>query len=58
MAIEIKELHVRLHVGKEEQTVSGTEKNNQSQETAVDSDQLVARTVKQVLRILKEMEER
>lgn len=58
MAIEIKELHVRLHVGKEGGTPVKEGKNSASSSGAVDADVLVTKAVKEVLRILKEMEER
>lgn len=59
MAIEIKELHVKLHVGKEGiAPVNAVGNPQQAVALAADPDELVTRAVKEVLRILKEMEER
>jgi len=58
MAIEIKELHVRLHVGKEGITQVKEGGNSNSSSGAIDTDVLVTKAVKEVLRILKEMEDR
>jgi hypothetical protein len=58
MAIEIKELHVRLHVGKEGITPVKEGGTSVSSSGAIDADVLVTKAVKEVLRILKEMEER
>lgn len=55
MAINIKELNIKVHVGGSEQ--SSTPQKSVNGSTTSD-EKLVKKTVSEVLRILKEMEER
>lgn len=58
MAIEIKELHVKLHIGKDGGTQAKEGGVTVSSSGGIDADVLVTKAVKEVLRILKELEER
>lgn len=57
MAIEIKELHVKLHLSNRQNEQTNVSSNNQTIQTSA-SEQLVGEVVSQVLDILKEREER
>jgi hypothetical protein len=59
MAIEIKELHVKVHIGgeataKPEQVA----KSNTAQAASINEEAIVAAAVKEVVRIMKEQQER
>lgn len=59
MPIEIKELHVRLHLGHGEKGKPATPSQNQGGWDEIpDKETLVKEAVKEVLRILEEQEER
>lgn len=55
MAINIKELNIKVHVGGNEQNTAPQKSVNVSNTS---DEKLVKKTVSEVLRILKEMEER
>jgi len=63
MAIEIKELHVRLTIGDEQTATTHQEETKKETQGCSGNDTtnqevMVAETVKEVLRILKEQKER
>ncbi|WP_062056392.1 DUF5908 family protein [Aquimarina longa] len=59
MAIEIKELHIKLHIGTD-QSSSTKESNNSSGccDEIANKELIIDETIKEVLRILKEQKER
>ena len=59
MPIEIKELHVKLHIDDEESVTSqANEKDSTRSSETTNQEMLLDNTVKEVLRILKEQNER
>lgn len=56
MAINIKELNIKLHIGSENSSPA-TQRNGINEPTASE-EALIKRTVKEVLRVLKEQKER
>ena len=59
MAIEIKELHVKVHIGEDSAVKSEqVTKSSTTQAASINEEAIVAAAVKEVVRIMKEQQER